>query len=183
MVPMHHVSRLAAQNVKVCLGGQAADEIFGGYARYALASPLSVLRNWRHGGAGLARQEQAASGGLFAKARRLASGNLQRQLFDLKNLRRLARSSRYLHDWRRRYFENFAVVPDSDWRGLFADESVVRRQHAFETYSQVLDQSAATDAATKALALGHADLPTGLVSPRRPDEHGLELGNHACAAC
>ncbi|TMB43114.1 MAG: asparagine synthetase B, partial [Deltaproteobacteria bacterium] len=35
MFPMSAVSELAARSVKVCLGGQGADEIFGGYARYA----------------------------------------------------------------------------------------------------------------------------------------------------
>jgi len=36
------VYALAAAQVKVCLGGQAADEVFGGYARYALTQPLTV---------------------------------------------------------------------------------------------------------------------------------------------
>ena len=35
--PQYMVSRLAAQHVKVVLGGQGGDEIFGGYARYLLA--------------------------------------------------------------------------------------------------------------------------------------------------
>lgn len=35
--PQFLVSRLAAQHVKVVLGGQGGDEIFGGYARYLLA--------------------------------------------------------------------------------------------------------------------------------------------------
>src|SRR5260370_1294595 len=43
LIPMYHVSRLAAGQVKVCLGGQAADEIFGGYARYALVHPARVV--------------------------------------------------------------------------------------------------------------------------------------------
>jgi asparagine synthase (glutamine-hydrolysing) len=35
--PQFMVSRLASQNVKVVLGGQGGDEIFGGYARYVVA--------------------------------------------------------------------------------------------------------------------------------------------------
>jgi asparagine synthase (glutamine-hydrolysing) len=36
-LPQYMVSRLAAERVKVVLGGQGGDEIFGGYARYLLA--------------------------------------------------------------------------------------------------------------------------------------------------
>jgi asparagine synthase (glutamine-hydrolysing) len=35
--PQYMVSRLAAQHMKVVLGGQGGDEVFGGYARYLLA--------------------------------------------------------------------------------------------------------------------------------------------------
>ena len=35
--PQYMVSRLASQPVKVVLGGQGGDEIFGGYARYLIA--------------------------------------------------------------------------------------------------------------------------------------------------
>ncbi len=37
LFPQYMVSRLAAQHVKVVLGGQGGDEIFGGYARYVIA--------------------------------------------------------------------------------------------------------------------------------------------------
>lgn len=35
--PQYSVSQYASENVKVCLGGQGGDEIFGGYVRYLLA--------------------------------------------------------------------------------------------------------------------------------------------------
>lgn len=35
--PQFHVSKLASQHLKVVLGGQGGDEVFGGYARYLIA--------------------------------------------------------------------------------------------------------------------------------------------------
>jgi asparagine synthase (glutamine-hydrolysing) len=44
LFPQYFVSTLAANHVKVVLGGQGADEIFGGYARYLIAYLERALR-------------------------------------------------------------------------------------------------------------------------------------------
>lgn len=44
LFPQYHVSKLAAGHVKVMLGGQGGDEIFGGYARYLVGYLEQALK-------------------------------------------------------------------------------------------------------------------------------------------
>lgn len=44
LFPQYMVSKLASENVKVVLGGQGGDEIFGGYARYVVAYLEQALK-------------------------------------------------------------------------------------------------------------------------------------------
>ena len=138
MIPMYHVSKLAAQHVKVCLGGQAADELFGGYARYALVEPGKAAATMlsRYAGRG-----QASRSG----------GNLLKQLADPRTLIRLARRLRPGESWTSRYFENFAQVGERAWRSLFADPQAVSRQNARDLFEETVARSPATRPADKAL--------------------------------
>jgi asparagine synthase (glutamine-hydrolysing) len=156
MLPMYYVSQLAARRVKVCVGGQAADEVFGGYARYALVHPGRVLRSWL-----LGSSASVAPGARPAAARgaRGFGGNLWKQLADRRNLLRLAGNAGALRGWRARYFNNFAKVPEALWRAIFADRRSVSRADAREIYDRTLDASPAVDPADKVM---HWDMQTYL---------------------
>jgi asparagine synthase (glutamine-hydrolysing) len=158
MLPMFYVSKLAASRVKVCLGGQAADEIFGGYARYALAHPIRGAMSMLRGG-----MQRAAAGGApggpAAGSPAPVGGNLRRQLLELRTLRRLASSAPRLGDWRRLYFRNFASVPEAAWREVFGADEIVSRESCWLTFSDTVARSPAPDRGTKLL---HWDLQTYL---------------------
>jgi asparagine synthase (glutamine-hydrolysing) len=162
MIPMYFVSRLAARHVKVCLGGQAADEIFGGYARYGFAEPWRVVSRWMRGRASVGgdpgnRPWGASSDPLSTGSR--VGGNLVRQIMVPQNLRRLAHSVLASRNWAGRYFENFVGVPAYVWEQVFSSRGVFSRERAWEIFEAGVDASPAKDPATR---LMHWDVRTYL---------------------
>ena len=169
MLPMYHVSKLAASRVKVCLGGQGADEVFGGYARYALVAPGQLMGSLLAGGRVLSEGADAAAPGRL-------TGNLRKQLFDPRNLGRLYRNFRPLQGWKRRYFSNFAKVAPRDWRAVFADTGAFAPDAAWQAYSDTVDRSPALEPYGKVL---HWDVQTYLTGLFQQDDrmsmaHSLE---------
>ncbi len=157
LIPMYHVSRLAAGQVKVCLGGQAADEIFGGYARYALIHPARVVRSW------FSRDATATPPGPAANP---VGHNLLKQVADIKNLRRAFRTVG-ARGWRDRYFDNFAKVPESVWRALLPSPELVSRSRARALYLDGVERSPAIDPGDKIL---HWDMQTYLTGLFQQDD-------------
>lgn len=152
MLPMFHVSRLAARSVKVCLGGQAADEVFGGYARYSLAHPLRA-------GLGLLGLGRAGRRPAEGQGPAAVGGNLRRQLLERATLRRLLLNARNVLDWRSLYFSNFAKVPEDTWRELLEARELVSREDAWLTFREFVDRSPARDPGAKVM---HWDASTYL---------------------
>lgn len=167
MIPMYYVSRLASRHVKVCLGGQAADEIFGGYARYGLVHPGRVVKSI------LLERRMPLDG--VPQEYATVGGNLLKQLLDPKNLRRALHVSIPFRGWAARYFDNFAVVPEAVWHRIF-DPGVVSRRQAYEQFRDGIARSPAVDPGDRVL---HWDMQTYLPGLLHQDDrmsmaNGLE---------
>ena len=156
MFPMDRVSKLAASQVKVCLGGQGADEIFGGYARYALARPGRVVKSWFSG-----RRTAAGSDNVTV------SGNVGKQLADPRVLWRLFKNAHRLLDWESAYFENFAKVPENTWAQVFAAPEFHSRERCRQIFHEHVTASPATDPADKIM---HWDVRTYLAGLFHQDD-------------
>lgn len=149
LVPMYYVSKLAARSVKVCLGGQAADEVFGGYARYALVNPARVMSNF-FASRGEAQPSEAP--------RSQVGGNLLKQLLSVRNAKRALKLLGTIGGGTDRYFDNFAQVPERAWQQVF-NHSVVSRRNARQMFDDGIARSSATDASDRVM---HWDIQTYL---------------------
>jgi asparagine synthase (glutamine-hydrolysing) len=144
-VPLYFVSRLAAEDVKVVLTGEGADELFLGYHRYRVTH-----WNERLGGAYRSLVPRAVRGAIGGAVRRLP-----------RRLGRYAtRTFLGLEPGTRQLFcENFAVFPTALQRGLLADPGLLA---ARDPYQEALARYA--DAPGGPLErMSHADLQTYLV--------------------
>jgi len=124
-VPLHFVSRLAGQHVKVVLTGEGADELFLGYNRYRVTHWNARLGRayWSVAPAQLRGQVQRLVKHLPARIGRV----LTRTFLGVEpGLREL-------------YLENFAVISDARQRQL------LRHQPADDLYAPALDRLNATD--------------------------------------
>jgi asparagine synthase (glutamine-hydrolysing) len=145
-IPLHVVSRLAREHVKVVLTGEGADELFLGYDyRYRI-----TMRNLQLG----AWYERMMPTGLRRGVARSVSGFPQR-------LKRYAERSFLALDCdpRAMFFENFSVFRSAHRRSLLRQSEPGASQDTHEPYMQFYDAGGADALA----CMSHADMQTYLV--------------------
>lgn len=138
MISMWKVSELAAAEVKVCLGGQAADEIFAGYARYATAAPLRTI--------GL------EIGKRLRRSRGAVGSNVQKQLRKGDTASRLLRIANPLQTWEQRYFNTIAQLDEATLKAVIPNApEITNRAAQFEKFKSVVRQAPSADAMDRAM--------------------------------
>jgi len=163
MVSMWRVAELASKHVKVCLGGQGGDEIFGGYARYAMASPAKVL--WRE----LIRRINAESGSPAATMQKAAKKG--------SNRKRLFQSIKPFGGWKESYFSIISQIPRGKLLELAPEfEDIFEKTKAFENFSATVERCASNDPIDQAMYWDRKAYLPGLFAQddRMSMAHGLE---------
>lgn len=147
-IPLHFVSRLAAEHVKVVLTGEGSDETLGGYGRYrSTVYQMSAGRVWEEMGGGRLR------GALRHAIDRLPSGRFNQ---------RLRRTFLYLPaDLLALYFDNFAVFSRAQQVNLLSRDARARigDGNPYATVQSLFEQTDATDLLDRLL---YADTKTYL---------------------
>lgn len=137
--PQFMVSKLAAEHVKVVLGGQGGDEIFGGYARYLLAYFEQCIKaamdgSYRNGNYVVTIESIVPNLGLLREYKPLMAEFWREGLFgplDERYLRLVDRSTDMVDevDWealdRRKVIEDF--------RAIFNNRDNVRKEAYFDS--------------------------------------------------
>lgn len=136
--PQYMVSKLAAQHLKVVLGGQGGDEVFGGYARYVVAYfeqcvKAAIDGSYHNGNYVVTIESIVPNLGLLREYKPLMKEFWREGLFDPMDQRyfRLVDRSTDMRDevdWgaldRRKVFEDFATI--------FNNPSNVRKEAYFD---------------------------------------------------
>ena len=142
-VPLYFLARMAGEHVKVVLTGEGADELFLGYNRYRVT-------HWN-----------ARLGGAYGSVLPRAIRSRIRE-FVQRAPGRLGRIGRRTFlgldpGLRQLYFDNFAVIRESEQRGLFARPDLLNR----DLYASALDR-VNSDGSDLLDGMGRFDLDTYL---------------------